>query len=52
MYTEVKTVWNKNCESLKEHAIKTITFKENKMKLLTKEQHESYENAKFCYICK
>ena len=32
--------------------MKTITFKENKMKLLTKEQHESYENAKFCYICK
>ena len=22
------------------------------MKLLTKEQHESYENAKICYICK
>ena len=22
------------------------------MKLLTKELHESYENAKICYICK
>ena len=22
------------------------------MKLLTKEQQESYENAKICYICK
>ena len=22
------------------------------MNLLTKEQHESYENAKICYICK
>ena len=22
------------------------------MKLLTKEQHDSYENAKICYICK
>ena len=22
------------------------------MKLLTKEQHELYENTKFCYICK
>ena len=22
------------------------------MKLLTKQQQESYENAKFCYICK
>ena len=23
-----------------------------KMKLLTKDQQESYENAKICYICK
>ena len=22
------------------------------MKLLTKEQHESYKNARICYICK
>ena len=22
------------------------------MKLLTKEQHQSYENAKICYICR
>ena len=40
------------CESLREHAMKIINFKKKKIKLLTKEQRESYENAKFCYICK
>ena len=40
------------CESLGEHAIKIISFKKKKLKLLTKEQQESYENAKICYICK
>ena len=44
MYTEV--------ESLIEHAMKIINFKKKKMKLLTKEQHDSYENAKICYIRK
>ena len=32
--------------------MKILNFKEKKMKLLTKEQQESYENAKICYICK
>ena len=27
-------------------------LKRKKMKLLTKEQQESYENAKICYICR
>ena len=36
---------------LREHAMKTINFKKKKMKLLTKDQQESYENAKICYIC-
>ena len=40
------------CEFLKEHTMKIINSKEKKMKLLTKEQHESYENAKICYIYK
>ena len=40
MYTEVKIAW-KFCESLKEHALKIITYK--KIKLLTKEQQKSYE---------
>ena len=40
------------CESIREHAMKTIRFKKKKMKLLTKEQQESYQNAKICYICK
>ena len=32
--------------------MKIINLKKKKMKLLTKEQQESYENAKICYICK
>ena len=35
----------------KEHAMKIINFKKKKMKLLTKEQQELYENTKICYIC-
>ena len=41
----------KLCEFLREHIMKIISFKKEKMKLLTKEQQESYENAKICYIC-
>ena len=40
-----KDCMKKFCESLREHAMKIINFKK-------KEQHESYENAKICYICK
>ena len=47
-----KDCMKKFCESLREHAMKIINFKKKKMKLLTKEQQESYENAKICYICK
>ena len=32
--------------------MKIINFKNKKMKLLTKNQQESYENEKACYICK
>ena len=39
-------------EFLREHAVDIITSKKKKMKLLTKELQESYENAKICYICK
>ena len=42
----------KFCESLREHAMKINNFKTKKMRLLTKEQQESYENPKTCYICK
>ena len=38
------------CEFLREHTMKIINFKQ--MKLLTKEQQESYENAKICYVCR
>ena len=54
-YIEVKRgkdCTKKICELLREHAIKIINFKKKKMKLLTKEQKESYENAKICYFCK
>ena len=40
------------CEFLREYAIKIINFKKKKIKLLKKELKESYENAKFYYICK
>ena len=40
------------CEFLREHAMKMINFKKKKKRLLTKEQQESDENAKICYICK
>ena len=42
----------KFCELLEKQAMKIINFKERKMKLLTKQQLESYENAKICDICK
>ena len=42
----------KFCETLKEHAMKINNFKKKKVKLLTKEQQESYANAKICYISK
>ena len=32
--------------------MKIINFKKKKMKLLTKEQQESYKNAKICHVCK
>ena len=41
------------CEHLREHAVKINFLKMGKkMKLLTREQKESYENAEICYICK
>ena len=42
----------KFCEFLRENAMKIINLKKRKMKSLTKEQQEVYENAKICYICK
>ena len=32
--------------------MKIIKFKKKKMNVPRKEQQESYENAKICYICK
>ena len=43
----------KFCEFLREYAMKIINNSRKKIyKLLTKEQQESYENVKICYICK
>ena len=50
----------KFCEFLREDAMETINFKKKKWsfnksinkRILTKEQQESYENSKICYICK
>ena len=39
-------------EFLREQAMKIINFKKKENRLLKKEQQESYENAKTCYICK
>ena len=41
----------KFCEFLGKHTMKIINF-QNKKKMFTKKQQESYENAKICYICK
>ena len=38
-------------ESLRGHTMKITIFKNKKMNLLTKEQQESYQNAKIGYIC-
>ena len=39
-------------ECLRQHTMKIIDFKKKNMRLLTKEQQESYKHAKICYICK
>ena len=41
-----KDCMKKFCELLREHAMKIIKFKKKEMKLLTKQQQESYENVK------
>ena len=47
-----KDCMKKFCESLREHAMDIVNFKKKKMKLLTKEQQDSYGYTKICYICK
>ena len=42
----------KFCESLRKHAMKIGNSKKKKMKLVRKEQQESYENSEICYLCK
>ena len=52
IYTEYRgnDCMKKFCESLREHAMEIINFERKKMKLLTKEQQESYKNAKISYV--
>ena len=45
-----KDCMKKFCQSLREHTMEIINLKKKTMRLLIKEQLESYENAKFCYI--
>ena len=48
-----KDCMKKFCEFLREYVMKIINNSRKKIyKLLTKEQQESYENVKICYICK
>ena len=47
-----KDCMKKFCESFREYTMKKINFKKKKMKLLTKEQQQSCENAKIYYIWK
>ena len=42
----------KSWESLREHVMKIINFKKKEVKLLKKEQNESYESIKTAYNCK
>ena len=43
-----KDCMKKFCELLRNHATKLINFKKKNVKLLTKDQQESYENANIC----
>ena len=38
-------------EFLRKQTMKKIILKKKKMKLLSKKQQDSYENAKICYMC-
>ena len=38
-------------EFLRKHVMKINNFKKKKLKILTKEQQESYENTKIVHIC-
>ena len=42
----------KVCKFLREHGMQIISFRKAAVKLLTKEQQESYQNTKICYFCK
>ena len=47
-----KYCMKKFCKSVRDHVIKINNFEKKKMKLVTKQLQESYQNAKICYIHK
>ena len=46
-----KDCMKKFCTSLREHTKNIIDFKKRKMLLLTKEELQSHQDVKVCYIC-
>ena len=42
----------KFCRDLREHAVKIINYKKNKMKPLTIKEEICHNKRKICYICK
>ena len=52
MYTEAKIFMKRFFKYWREHVMKIIDNKKEKINLLTKEQQESYENSQICYVCK
>ena len=53
MYTSyLKDCMKWFCKFLREHAMKKINFKKRNLNQITKEQQESYETAKICYLQK
>ena len=48
----VEDCMKKFCQPLTEHVIKTTNFEKDNMIPIIKEQHESYEKAKICYVYK
>ena len=50
--TEAKTVLERFCKDLRDHAMKIINYEEKEMIPLTDKENKSYEKQKVCYICK
>ena len=51
-YSRGKDCMKMFCKDLKDQAMKIINHEKKEMKPLTKEEKETHENQKICYICK